>query len=157
MDWEDSSNNNFPSIPKVRNSAIAAPSLIVVPLSVINAWCQEFQRWCPSMCVIKFHSSSKGEKERLKEKLRADPLKFDAVITTYEMLNSSGVGNIFLGHNIIWKYVVIDEGHKIKNEHSEISKTVSKIKSLGKVLLTGTLYRIICMNYGAVNVKTTFL
>ena len=123
---------------KFERSAIAAPSLIVVPLSVINAWCQEFQRWCPSMCVIKFHTSSKGEKERLKEKLRADPLKFDAVITTYEMLNSSGVGNIFLGHNIIWKYVVIDEGHKIKNEHSEISKTVSKIKSLGKVLLTGT-------------------
>ena len=35
---------------KFESSAIAAPSLIVVPLSVINAWCQEFQRWCPSMC-----------------------------------------------------------------------------------------------------------
>ena len=39
---------------------------------------------------------------------------------------------------ITWKYIVIDEAHRIKNEHSKLSLFVRQLKSKHRLLLTGT-------------------
>lgn len=40
--------------------------------------------------------------------------------------------------NVKWDYIVIDEGHKIKNINSNVSQNVRLIKCERKLLLTGT-------------------
>ena len=41
------------------------PHLVVVPLSVLSSWCTELRKWCPMMRVVKLHSSSSKERDRM--------------------------------------------------------------------------------------------
>jgi SWI/SNF-related matrix-associated actin-dependent regulator of chromatin subfamily A member 5 len=68
----------------------------------------------------------------LKKRLLSE--KFDAVITTYEMtlIEQSTL------KKIPWKYMVIDEAHRIKNENSQLSQIVRAVKAEYRLLLTGT-------------------
>lgn len=68
----------------------------------------------------------------LKKRLLSET--YDAVITTYEMtlIESSTL------KKIPWKYMVIDEAHRIKNENSQLSQIVRVVKADYRLLLTGT-------------------
>ena len=116
---------------------IEGPSLIVVPLSVLTAWCKEFKKWCPTMNVLQFHSSDQDERERIRQKLLRTPLSVDVVVTTYDMMTSNNM-NYALSKQIYWRYVVMDEGHKIKNELSGVSQQMARVRSEGRLILTGT-------------------
>lgn len=48
---------------------IAGPSLVVCPLSVISSWMAEFQRWCPSLRVVRIHSSDPHERARIRHEV----------------------------------------------------------------------------------------
>jgi hypothetical protein len=48
------------------------PHLVVAPLSVLGAWASECKSWCPSLRVVKFHSSDKHERLRLVQEELAD-------------------------------------------------------------------------------------
>lgn len=61
-------------------------------------------------------------------------MTFNAILTTAESLNSDL--NIF--KRIEWDYVIIDEGHKIKNIESNLAKNVRTLKCDYRLLLTGT-------------------
>lgn len=37
-----------------------------------------------------------------------------------------------------WRYMVIDEAHRIKNEKSKLSELLREFKSMNRLLLTGT-------------------
>ena len=116
---------------------LEGPSLIVVPLSVLTAWCSEFKKWCPIMKVLQFHSSDSDERERIRQKMLRTPLDVDIVVTTYDMMTSNNM-RYALSNQIYWRYVVMDEGHKIKNELSGISQQMQKVRSEGRLILTGT-------------------
>ena len=113
------------------------PSLVICPLSVLSSWKKEFKSWCPQMRVVQLHSADMQERERLKKQVINDIKTFDVVITTYEMAKSPNMRHA-LSTGIWWRYVILDEGHKIKNEMSDISTHVAKIHSQGRLLLTGT-------------------
>jgi SWI/SNF-related matrix-associated actin-dependent regulator of chromatin subfamily A member 5 len=58
----------------------------------------------------------------------------DVLVTTYEgVLKEKGVLC-----KIPWKYLIIDEAHRIKNENSSLSKTVRLITAQFRLLITGT-------------------
>ena len=111
------------------------PYLFVVPLSVLFNWINEFRKWCPSLKVLRFHSTDRDEQERLRLKLR-DPGCTQVVVTTYETVKTGGLANALSG--VVWRSVFLDEGHRIKNEHSEISKACHRLRSRFRVILTGT-------------------
>jgi len=46
------------------------------------------------------------------------PGKFDVVVTSYEMVNKEKTHF----RKFHWRYVIIDEAHRIKNENSLLSK-----------------------------------
>ena len=116
---------------------LSGPFLIIVPLSVLTAWANEFKKWSPRLIVIKMHSSSKVERDRLKKEVLSDFSKFDVVLTTYEMAISSNMRYV-VSTKMFWRYVVIDEGHKIKNNDTDLAQVVRSINCQGRLLLTGT-------------------
>jgi hypothetical protein len=58
----------------------------------------EFKKWCPSLRVVRLHTSDPLEKARLRKEVLADPSQFDVAVTTYDMINSKvGPGGVGLG------------------------------------------------------------
>ncbi|CAM6002371.1 unnamed protein product [Sphagnum balticum] len=59
---------------------------------------------------------------------------WDVLITSYEM----AIKEKALLKKFHWKYLVIDEAHRIKNEKSKLSDIVRQFRSHHRLLLTGT-------------------
>ena len=109
------------------------PHIVVAPLSVLPSWMNEFRRWAPTLKVVAFHGTQ-NERERLKtEKLKAGD--FEVICTTYETILAE---RVWLHRTFFYSILVLDEGHRIKNEDALISKAVSQLRALGKLVLTGT-------------------
>ena len=110
------------------------PHLIVVPLSVLSNWMAEIERFCPTFRAIRFHGP-KDERDRIKSEEIDNLKEFDIVVTTYEMLVSEV--NWFK-RKYVWTSIVVDEGHRLKNERSQLAEKLRTVPSLTKIILTGT-------------------
>lgn len=110
------------------------PYLIVCPLSVLSSWIGEAKKWVPGFKVVRFHGP-KTERDRFKVELRNHKSSVDILVTTYETFVSeqSWFRTIF-----VWRYVVLDEGHKIKNDQSNVSSALQGLSAEYRLLLTGT-------------------
>ena len=58
----------------------------------------------------------------MNQKMELQPGKFDVVVTSYEMVIKEK--NHFKKFH--WRYIIIDEAHRIKNENSILSKVTSR-------------------------------
>ena len=115
---------------------VQGPHLVVCPMSVLATWTSEFKRFCPQMRVLKLHSSNPEERSRATAELQQQCTELDVVVTTYEMVKASTTSHAFA--KIWFRYVVLDEGHLIKNELTLTHKCATGLHSQGKLLLTGT-------------------
>ena len=59
---------------------------------------------------------------------------FPVVVTTYEMIIKDRVHL----SNYNWGYIVVDEGHRLKNLNCKLIKEIKKYTSAGRMILTGT-------------------
>ncbi|KAF8226545.1 hypothetical protein L208DRAFT_1406866 [Tricholoma matsutake] len=59
---------------------------------------------------------------------------FPVVITTYEMIIKDRVHL----SNYNWGYIVVDEGHRLKNLNCKLIQEIKKYSSAGRMILTGT-------------------
>ncbi|GCC26554.1 hypothetical protein chiPu_0004971 [Chiloscyllium punctatum] len=89
------------------------PHMVLVPKSTLHNWMKEFKRWVPSLravCLI-------GDKDQRAAFIRdiMMPGEWDVCITSYEMVIKEK--SVFKKFN--WRYLVIDEAHRIKNEKSK--------------------------------------
>ncbi|XP_046824794.1 lymphoid-specific helicase-like [Vespa crabro] len=115
------------------------PYLIIVPLSTMPNWISEFEKFAPSLPVIVFHGP-KSERLGLSKKIKQSHQLMGGyktqpiVITTFEvpLLENS----FFMSQK--WRYIIIDEGHRIKNHQSLLAKVVRTFPSMNRLLLTGT-------------------
>ena len=82
----------------------AGPHLVVVPMSVMFNWVAECRKFCPSLRLLRLHSTHPEECSRLRDQLQ-DHSRYDVAITTYEMIKGS-LENAF--HRMIWRSVILD-------------------------------------------------
>jgi len=113
--------------------------LVVAPLSTIQHWAREVEAWAGMHAVV-YHGSAKSrelirENEwELRGKGECASVKFDVLITTYEIANSD-VNELSKVH---WEYLVVDEAHRLKNKKSLLVHSLRQLKWSQCHLLTGT-------------------
>ncbi|KAK7307542.1 hypothetical protein VNO77_40710 [Canavalia gladiata] len=120
----------------LKGKGLDGPYLIIAPLSTLSNWVNEISRFTPSLPAIIYHGGKKERDEiRMKHMPRTIGPKFPLVITSYEIaLNDA---RKHLG-SYNWKYLVVDEGHRLKNSKCKLVKTLKYIRVENKLLLTGT-------------------
>merc|ERR1712137_457305 len=109
----------------------SGPHLVIVPKSTLANWNKEFHRWCPSLSTFVLHGD-KAERAELRTEML--DTEFDVLITTYEM----AIIEKAVLKKYSWRYVVIDEAHRIKNENSNLARVVRTYNSNHRLLITGT-------------------
>ncbi|GKU99146.1 hypothetical protein SLEP1_g12034 [Rubroshorea leprosula] len=120
----------------LKGNGMDGPYLVIAPLSTLSNWVNEVTRFVPSMNAIIYHGS-KQEKDEIRRKNmpRVIGPKFPVVITSYEVAMSDA--RRFLRH-YDWKYIVVDEGHRLKNSKCKLLKELKRLHAGNKLLLTGT-------------------
>lgn len=112
-----------------------APSLLVVPASLLSNWKSEAARFAPSLKLVFLHPSETG-KAALAE-IEKEPLKFvagaDLAVTTYAMAHRQKWLK-----DIGWRLLILDEAQAIKNPSTRQSKAVKELPALARIALTGT-------------------
>uniref|UniRef100_A0A8C1SQW9 Chromodomain helicase DNA binding protein 8 n=1 Tax=Cyprinus carpio TaxID=7962 RepID=A0A8C1SQW9_CYPCA len=121
---------------------VQGPFLIIAPLSTITNWEREFCTWT-EMNAIVYHGSLASRQmiqqyemycKDDKGHLIPGAYKFDALITTFEMILSDCPEL----REISWRCVVIDEAHRLKNRNCKLLDSLKMLDHEHKVLLTGT-------------------
>ncbi|XP_064476618.1 transcription activator BRG1-like isoform X2 [Ornithodoros turicata] len=111
---------------------INGPYLIIVPLSTLSNWMLEFDRWAPSVIKVSYKGSP-NVRRQVAQQLRSS--KFNVLITTYEYV----IKDKAVLAKIRWKYMIIDEGHRMKNHHCKLTQILNTHYSAPhRLLLTGT-------------------
>uniref|UniRef100_A0A915LJL4 Uncharacterized protein n=1 Tax=Meloidogyne javanica TaxID=6303 RepID=A0A915LJL4_MELJA len=108
------------------------PFLIIVPKSTLQNWENEFKRWCPSISTVTLIGDQEARQKIIQETIQ--PHNFEALITSYEMV----LKTLSVLKKFMWRYLIIDEAHRIKNEKSKLSEMVRLLKSKNRLLITGT-------------------
>ncbi|XP_054479542.1 chromodomain-helicase-DNA-binding protein 8 isoform X2 [Anoplopoma fimbria] len=124
------------------DAGVQGPFLVIAPLSTITNWEREFSTWT-DMNAIVYHGSLASRQmiqqyemyfKDDKEHLIPGAYKFDALITTFEMVLSDCPEL----REISWRCVIIDEAHRLKNRNCKLLDSLKMLDVEHKVLLTGT-------------------
>ncbi|GMR43018.1 hypothetical protein PMAYCL1PPCAC_13213 [Pristionchus mayeri] len=120
----------------LKHQQVRGPHLIVVPSSTVENWIAEMKKWCPALKVITYYGTQDERRDiRHSAKKRKDTV--DVLLTTYNMIGSKSDDKKFF-KNFSINYVVFDEGHMLKNCSTDRYKSLMKIRTQRKILLTGT-------------------
>lgn len=105
------------------------PSLIVCPPTLSGHWQQEIKTYAPFLSVTAYVGPP-NERKTMVDRLG----KSDVVITSYDVCRNDTA--VLEKHS--WNYIVLDEGHLIKNPKAKISQAVKRFASNHRLILTGT-------------------
>ncbi|WJZ86000.1 hypothetical protein VitviT2T_005503 [Vitis vinifera] len=120
----------------LKGKGLDGPYLVIAPLSTLSNWANEIKRFVPSINAIIYHGNRKERDQiRMKYMPRTIGPKFPIILTSYEVaLNDA---RKYLRH-YNWKYLVVDEGHRLKNSKCKLLKELKLLPVENKLLLTGT-------------------
>ncbi|KAF3846852.1 hypothetical protein F7725_003930 [Dissostichus mawsoni] len=119
----------------MENKRLNGPFLIIVPLSTLSNWVYEFDKWAPSVVKVSYKGSPVARRAFLPI-LRSG--KFNVLLTTYEYI----IKDKQVLAKLRWKYMIVDEGHRMKNHHCKLTQTILIIRRLHKVLRPFLLRRL---------------
>ncbi|OJJ46574.1 hypothetical protein ASPZODRAFT_152040 [Penicilliopsis zonata CBS 506.65] len=140
------------------------PALVVCPATLLQQWVQEFHRWWPAFRVSILHSTGSGMLNVGSESNREDMLTSQmwrssngrsgvpkrhkagrkivqrvvqeghVLLTTYAGLHTYSD----LLTPVEWGYVILDEGHKIRNPDTTITIYAKELRTPHRLILSGT-------------------
>jgi superfamily II DNA or RNA helicase len=112
-----------------------APSLLVIPASLLGNWRNEAVRFAPSLKLLCLHPAETDQ--HTLAQIAASPATHladaDLVITTYTMLSRQP----WLADQV-WRLVILDEAQAIKNPSTRQSRAARKLSAQARIALTGT-------------------
>ncbi|KAH9620261.1 hypothetical protein KSS87_018196 [Heliosperma pusillum] len=111
---------------------ITGPHMVVAPKSTLGNWMNEIKRFCPVIRAVKLLGNQE-ERRHIREDLLVAG-KFDVCVTSFEM----AIKEKSVLRRFSWRYIIIDEAHRIKNENSLLSKTMRLFSTNYRLLITGT-------------------
>ena len=104
-----------------------APSLVVVPKSLVFNWKEEATRFTPELQVLDHTGPRRGKDTR-------NFTRFDVVLTTYGTMRN----DIALLKGYLFDYIVLDEVQIIKNAGSVTAKAARLLQGRRRLALSGT-------------------
>ncbi|VDP75075.1 unnamed protein product [Echinostoma caproni] len=108
--------------------------LLVCPATVLQQWLNEFHSWYPAIRVGILHSSGSGYQKPASLIRTMASQSGCVLLTTY---NTLVVYQDMLTQHA-WSYVILDEGHKIKNPEAEITLAVKRFQTVHRIILSGS-------------------
>ncbi|XP_078141177.1 putative global transcription activator SNF2L2 isoform X3 [Centroberyx gerrardi] len=116
----------------MEHKRLNGPYLIIVPLSTLSNWVYELDKWSPSVVKIAYKGTP-ALRRGLVPQLRSG--KFNVLLTTYEYI----IKDKHILAKIRWKYMIVDEGHRMKNHHCKLTQVLNThYVAPRRLLLTGT-------------------
>ena len=124
--------------------AIRGPFLVIAPMSCLEQWRREIEKWTWLNCII-FHGTQKDRQliqkyewhfRHPEERQKVLPIiyKFHVLLTTYEVL----LNEVPLLSSMKWENIIVDEGHRMKSTSSKLLSSLLKFQSRHRLVLTGT-------------------
>lgn len=101
---------------------------MVVPNSTMFNWINELQKWAPGVDIVTIHRGRSNRAHALAKVKEEGGI----AITTF--------GTVQQGHidkDITWECILVDEGHLLKNDKSQVREEVAKLPGT-RFLLSGT-------------------
>jgi len=103
------------------------PALVVAPVSLLENWRREFEKFTDGIKVFVHHGSSRTG-------LYTDLLGYDVVVISYNTASSDQA----LLKMIDWNLLVVDEAQNIKNPSANRTKSIKRIPCHTAIAVTGT-------------------
>ncbi|KAK5110084.1 TATA-binding protein-associated factor mot1 [Meristemomyces frigidus] len=105
------------------------PSLIICPPTLTGHWKQEIRTYAPFLNAVAY-AGPPGERGRVRSQLTTA----DVVITSYDISRN----DVEILMPINWNYLVLDEGHLIKNPKAKVTMAIKRLASKHRLILSGT-------------------
>ncbi len=110
-----------------RINRVNGVSLVVAPVSLLENWRREFEKFAPGIRVLMHHGARRtGIYKELKN--------YNVILISY----NTAVSDQSLLRMICWDLVVVDEAQNIKNPSAVRTKSVKNIPRSGAIAVTGT-------------------
>ena len=121
-----------------RLGLLSGPVLIVAPKSTVPNWTAELRTWCPTLDCVTYVGAARA-REALREVDFPTPSEgfrgggwrrsgggsfTDVVLTNYEV----AMQDASTFRSVRWGAVVVDEGHRLKNQNSRLTKTLLSLR-----------------------------
>ncbi|XP_046463902.1 DNA excision repair protein ERCC-6-like [Daphnia pulex] len=109
------------------------PVLLITPATVMHQWVKEFHKWYPPIRVAILHESGShtGTRDALIKSINSSN---GVLITSYTGVPQYSERLLELD----WDYVILDEGHKIRNPDAQATLVVKQFRTSHRFILSGS-------------------
>ncbi|KAG9275341.1 DNA excision repair protein ERCC-6 [Astyanax mexicanus] len=109
------------------------PTVIVCPATVMHQWVKEFHTWWPPFRVAVLHETGSftSKREKLIPEIAAG---HSILITSYSYVR---IMQDYI-QKYDWHYVILDEGHKIRNPNAGVTVACKQFRTPHRFILSGS-------------------
>jgi superfamily II DNA or RNA helicase len=115
------------------------PFLVVVPNSTVPNWRREIKKWAPDLRVVTYHGGKQAQDLAFRFELfprGSATIKAHIVVMSYEAAQDPATKTRF--NSVHFAGLIVDEGHRLKNDENMLYAALTAMKIPYRVLLTGT-------------------
>ena len=125
-------------IAHLLTKGVSGPFMVVAPLATLPNWVREFEKWMPDHPVIRYHGPAAEREAMIKGPLHYKQRRqkdFPFIVTSYEVAIRDQSKLERLSE---FTYLIVDEGHRLKNHRCTLLSSLKRLKAANRLLLTGT-------------------